>query len=91
MKEKGKTKSEKVWTSLLFTFSLLLFTSAANVARAATIDITLSNIVQNRTLQSGYIYGVRAGVVRAGQAGDVRGGGETVRRGGVLLHRRNGF
>ena len=29
---------------------------ATGVARAATIDITLSNIVQNRTLQSGYIY-----------------------------------
>lgn len=32
MKGKGKTKSEKVWTSLLFTFSLLLFTSIANAA-----------------------------------------------------------
>ena len=31
-KEKGKMKSVKVWTSLLFTFSLLLFTSAANAA-----------------------------------------------------------
>ena len=31
-KEKGKTKSEKVRTSLLLTFSLLLFTSAANAA-----------------------------------------------------------
>ena len=30
MKEKGKTKSEKVWTSLLFTFSLLLFASVAD-------------------------------------------------------------
>ena len=29
MKGKGKTKSEKVRTALLFTFSLLLFTSAA--------------------------------------------------------------
>ena len=34
-KEKGKTKSEKVWTSLLFTFSLLLFTS---LTRAAVLD-----------------------------------------------------
>ena len=32
MKEKGKTKSEKVWNSFLFTFSLLLFTSAAQAA-----------------------------------------------------------
>ena len=32
MKEKGKTKSEKVWASLLFTFSLLLFTSAVQAA-----------------------------------------------------------
>lgn len=32
MKEKGKTKSEKVWASLLFTFSLVLFTSIANAA-----------------------------------------------------------
>ena len=31
-KEKGKTKSEKVWTSLLFTLSLILFTSAAQAA-----------------------------------------------------------
>ena len=30
MKEKGKMKSEKVRTSLLFTFSLLLFTFLAN-------------------------------------------------------------
>ena len=30
MKGKGKTKSEKVWMSLLLTFSLLLFTSAAD-------------------------------------------------------------
>ena len=32
IKEKGKTKSEKVWMSLLFTLSLLLFTSAAQAA-----------------------------------------------------------
>ena len=32
MKEKGKTKSEKVRTSLLFAFSLLLFTSAVRAA-----------------------------------------------------------
>ena len=32
MKEKGKPKSEKVWASLLFTFSLLLFTSAVQAA-----------------------------------------------------------
>ena len=31
-KEKGKMKSEKVWTSLLLPFSLLLFTSAADAA-----------------------------------------------------------
>lgn len=30
--EKGKMKSEKVWTSLLFTFSLLLFTFCAGAA-----------------------------------------------------------
>ena len=38
IKEKGKTKSEKVRSSLLFTFSLLLFTSAANAAEI-TINV----------------------------------------------------
>ena len=31
-KGKGKTKSEKVWVTMLFTFSFLLFTFAANAA-----------------------------------------------------------
>ena len=38
MKEKGKTKSEKVRMSLLFTFSLLLFTSAANAAGQGPVE-----------------------------------------------------
>ena len=37
MKENGKTKSEKVRTSLLFTLSLLLFTSAATAFAAEGI------------------------------------------------------
>ena len=37
--EKGKMKSEKVWKSLLFTFSLLLFTFAANVAAGAGVSV----------------------------------------------------
>ena len=43
MKEKGKTKSEKVWMALLFTFSLLLFTVTAGTAlaveRVALLDV----------------------------------------------------
>ena len=38
MKEKGKTKSEKVRMSLLFAFSLLLFTSAANAAGQGPVE-----------------------------------------------------
>ena len=36
--EKGKMKSEKVWTSLLLPFSLLLFTSAARAEPVAYRD-----------------------------------------------------
>ena len=50
MKEKGKMKSEKVRTSLLFTFSLLLFTFLAG---AATVDVTAGNLEQDCTLQNG--------------------------------------
>ena len=46
-------KSEKVWTSLLLTFSLLLFTSAA---RAAVIDVTSGNFESCRALKDGNTY-----------------------------------
>ena len=49
MKE-GKMKSEKVRTSLLFTFSLLLFTFLAD---AVTVDVTAENLEQDCTLVNG--------------------------------------
>ena len=38
VKEKGEGRKEKVWTSLLFTFSLLLFTSFFSVGASASDD-----------------------------------------------------
>ena len=51
-KEEGKRKREKVWVSLLFTLSLLLFTSAA----AETVYVTQANIGNYRTLRNGNTY-----------------------------------
>ena len=53
MKENGKTKSEKVRASLLFAFSLLLFTFAAN---AETVYVSQANIGNCRALHDGGIY-----------------------------------
>ena len=52
-KEKGKTKSEKVWMSLLFTLSLLLFTSAA---RAKDVKLVAWNVrVEQRFPWNDYV------------------------------------
>ena len=63
MKEKGKTKSEKVRSSLLFTFSLLLFTSAANAA-----EITI-NVGEGQT----FAYAIDGGeLISTGEVGPAK-------------------